>query len=142
MKTHPLSVEQVVGAGGYDDLGLLLNREIGPGELGVDVVLVQLQDLHDMGITYGDGPECQKKHVGTLRIKRGHIILAKLHNVGEICKVGGDIFTRFCKRAERMSHFDTVFERRSYERSVNLMSAPNNLSLRMVGECSEGLTSL
>jgi hypothetical protein len=43
--THPLRVEEVVGAGGHDDLGLLFDGEVLPGELGVDVVLVQLQDL-------------------------------------------------------------------------------------------------
>jgi hypothetical protein len=42
---YPCSVEQVVGAGGLDDLGLLLHSEVGPCELRVDVLLVQLQDL-------------------------------------------------------------------------------------------------
>ncbi len=42
---YPCSVEQVVGAGGLDDLGLLLHCEVGPCELRVNVLLVQLQDL-------------------------------------------------------------------------------------------------
>jgi hypothetical protein len=42
---HPLGVQQVVRARCDDDLGLLLNREVRPAELRVDVVLVQLQDL-------------------------------------------------------------------------------------------------
>ena len=43
--THPLGLQQVVGAGGDDDLGLLLQGEVRPRELRVDVVLVQLQHL-------------------------------------------------------------------------------------------------
>lgn len=42
---HPSGVQQVVRAGGLDDLGLLLNCEVGPRELRVNVLLVQLHDL-------------------------------------------------------------------------------------------------
>lgn len=42
---YPLGVEEVVGAWGLDDLGLLLNVEVLPGELRVNVLLVQLHDL-------------------------------------------------------------------------------------------------
>mmetsp|Transcript_15714 Transcript_15714/g.37324 ORF Transcript_15714/g.37324 Transcript_15714/m.37324 type:complete len:211 (+) Transcript_15714:108-740(+) len=38
-------VEKVVGPRRYDDLCLLLDREVLPGKLRVDVLLVQLQDL-------------------------------------------------------------------------------------------------
>jgi hypothetical protein len=44
-EAYPLCVEQVVAAWCHDDLGLLLNSEVGPGEVRVNVVFVQLQDL-------------------------------------------------------------------------------------------------
>lgn len=49
--THPLCVEQVVAAWCHDDLGLLLHCEVGPGEVRVNVVLVQLEDLQTAGQT-------------------------------------------------------------------------------------------
>ncbi len=42
---HPLGVEEVVGARGDDDLGLLLQGEVFPCEIRVHVRLVQLKDL-------------------------------------------------------------------------------------------------
>jgi hypothetical protein len=45
MQTHPGGIQEVIGAGGLDDLGLLLHAEVLPGELGVHVGLVQLHDL-------------------------------------------------------------------------------------------------
>lgn len=44
-ETYPGGVQQVVGARRFDDLGLLLNSEVLPGEVGVDVLLVELQDF-------------------------------------------------------------------------------------------------
>ncbi len=42
---HPLGVQQVVGPGCHNDLGLLLNCEVGPRELRINVLLVHLQNL-------------------------------------------------------------------------------------------------
>ena len=54
---HPGCVQQVVGARGFDDLGLLLQVEIAPGKLAVNVLLVQLHDF-----VVADGPRVGVVH--------------------------------------------------------------------------------
>lgn len=43
--TYPLGFQQVVGPCSYNDLGLLLYREVRPFELRINVILVHLQDF-------------------------------------------------------------------------------------------------
>jgi hypothetical protein len=45
--------------GRHDDLGLLLQGEVGPGELGVHILLVQLQDLQGSSTPATSTPRAQ-----------------------------------------------------------------------------------
>ena len=81
---HAVGVEEVVRPRCHDHLGLLLHREVGPREVRVNVLLVQLEDL-----VVGDGTRVGVVH------DAGQLALAHLdgerHELGEHGHRVGDV---------------------------------------------------